>query len=132
MSDEFVFAGFGLSNDQPADENQPINVEKELLSKPIILIDITSAKKGFETIVTGLTEQYIKTQNNDLCADELVRKFKKKKGCIGTLRKTEVDGVKTDEISLVFRGKHREDLEKFLKNCLALDDDQLKIKGLEN
>jgi translation initiation factor 1 (eIF-1/SUI1) len=146
MSDGFVFAGLGQTNDQPSIEgelslpinkinesiNKQANVEKELLNKPSILIDITPAKKGFETIVSGLTEAYIKKQNPDTSMEDLVRKFKKQKGCIGTLKKNKIDGVEQDDIAMIFRGKHREDLEKFLKLHIKLDADQIKIKGLEN
>lgn len=141
MSDGFIFTG--LSNDQPIitevedvesdnTNKQSINVEKELLNKPTILIDVAAAKKGSETIVTGLTEEYVTLQNPDTNLQKLVVTFKKKKGCIGTLKKNKVDGVEIDEIVLVFRGKHREDLSKFLMSELKLDPDQIKVKGLES
>lgn len=152
MSDGFVFAGLGQTTEKTSTKNElsvdtlidkcldnlqgniktTLNVEKELLNKPIILIDITSAKKGFETIVSGLTDTYIKHQNPDTSMEDLVKKFKKQKGCIGTLKKNKIDGVEQDDIIMVFRGKHRENLEKFLTFYLKLDPDQIKTKGLEN
>lgn len=125
MTDGFTFAGLGSSTGSEQ-ENKIINMKLEL-SKPTILIDIYKAKRNYVTKVTGLTEAYLKSQNNQLTAKELIQGFKKKKGCQGTLKQNDENA---DQLIIIFGGKHREELTDYLQQVLDLDDDQIKSKGV--
>jgi len=126
MTDAFTFTGLGSHNTVSNDDNSSIKVNTINLSHPFILINIFKGKRKFQTTITGLSEDYIKQQNEDMTVKDLVKAFKIKKGCQGTIKKDE----ETNEMSITFGGKHREDVKEYLRSTLNVDEDQFKDQGV--
>lgn len=125
MTDTFTFTGLG-SHQNTNNTDSLITVNTMTLTHPTIYISMLRVKKGFQTTVTGLTEEYVKEQNENLTIEDVVRTFKIKKGCQGYVKKN----PETKEITIYFRGNHREEVKTYLQNILGIEEDQFKDQGI--
>lgn len=110
------------SNSETKEQDSKENV-KNIISKTRICINVEKGKRKEQTVVSGLSKEFVEKTNIDL--KSIIKEFKKKHGCIGTLKRDE-----DDDYFIVFSGNHRTEVQTFLLDKLNLPLSQFSNSGI--